>query len=190
MRARINLPRLSSMPLMTCERHAVSRGRATWLSVASFMLGGALVYFMDPERGRRRRHMTRDQSRARVRRMLRGLMRTWKGAAAETSGVSHRIVHLVPRATEVADDETLRQRVESQLFRDRHVSKGELNISCEHGMVILRGELDSATEIAHTEDRIRRIAGVRGVHNLLHLHGTPAPNKQRSWATAWPVPPT
>jgi osmotically-inducible protein OsmY len=83
--------------------------------------------------------------------------------------------------------ETLRQRIESQLFRDRHIPKGDLNINCEHGMVILRGELDSPMEIAQLEDRVRRMAGVRGVQNLLHPHGTPAPNKQRSWAASEPV---
>ena len=111
----------------------------------------------------------------------------WRGATAETYGMSHRIVHLVPRETEVVDDETLRQRVESQLFRDRHIPKGDLNISCEHGMVILRGELDSPLEIVQLEERVRRIHSVRGVQNLLHPHGTPAPNKQRSWAASEPV---
>src|SRR5262249_20932766 len=97
-----------------------------------------------------------------------------------TVGVSHRIIHLVPKSTEIPDDETLCQRVESQLFRDRHIPKGELNITCEHGMVILRGELDSLDEITLIEDRVRRVVGVRGVQTLLHPRGTPAPNKQRS----------
>ena len=83
-------------------------------------------------------------------------------------------------AAHTADDETLCQRVESQLFRDRHIPKGNLNINCEHGMVILRGELDTPMEIARLEERVRRIPGVRGVQNLLHPHGTPAPNKARS----------
>jgi osmotically-inducible protein OsmY len=137
---------------------------------------------MDPERGRRRRNLLRDQLMARTRRMARGFKALWRGAAAETYGVSHRIVHLVPKQTEIGDDETLRQRVESQLFRDRHVPKGNLNISAEHGMIILRGELDSPLEIAQLEERVRRMPGVRGVQNLLHPHGTPAPNKQRSWS--------
>ena len=115
--------------------------------------------------------------------MARGARGMWRGAAAETHGVSHRIVHLVPHPTDVADDETLRQRVESQLFRDRHVPKGELNINCEHGMVILRGELHSPMEITQIEERVRHIAGVRGVQNLLHPHGTAAPNKLRSLTT-------
>jgi osmotically-inducible protein OsmY len=143
-----------------------------------------MVYLLDPERGRRRRNMLRDRLWARFRRLGRAMRGMWREAAAETYGVSHRIVHLVPKSTEVPDDETLRQRVESQLFRDRHIPKGNLNVNCEHGMVILRGELDSAIEIAQLEERVRSMPGVRGVQNLLHPHGTPAPNKQRSWSAA------
>ena len=90
----------------------------------------------------------------------------------------------------MTDDETLRQRVESQLFRDRHIPKGDLNINCEHGMVILRGELDSQLEIAQLQERVGRMTGVRGVQNLLHTRGTPAPNKQRSWAASNPPSPS
>jgi hypothetical protein len=173
--------------LWGCDRHAVSRGRAMWMSIMSSILTGILVFFMDPERGRRRRHMVRDQMRARMRRMGRGMHGMWRGAAAETYGVSHRIIHLVPRETEVVDDETLRQRVESHLFRDRHVPKGDLNISAEHGTVILRGELASHFEIAELEQRVRRTPGVHGVQNLLHTHGTPAPNKERSFNASHPA---
>ena len=79
---------------------------------------------------------------------------------------------------------TVPARVESRLFRDRHFPKGHLNINCEHGMVILRGELDSPLEMVQLEERVRRVPGVRGVQNLVHPHGTPAPNKQRSWAAS------
>jgi osmotically-inducible protein OsmY len=178
----VTVPRISTV--WGCDRHAVSRRRAVTVSVATSVISGLVVYFMDPERGRRRRNMARDRMLARMRRLARGMRGLWREAAAETYGVSHRIVHLVPRQTEVADDETLRQRVESQLFRDRHIPKGDLNINCEHGMVILRGELDTTLDIAQLEERVRRTPGVRGVQNLLHTHGTPAPNKQRSWNAA------
>jgi hypothetical protein len=168
------------MSISVGDRHAVSRGRAAWMCAGSSLAGAALMYFLDAERGRRRRNMFRDRLLARLRRLGRSLMSIWRGAAAETYGVSHRIVHLVPRATEVPDDETLCQRVESQLFRDRHIPKGNLNINCEHGMVILRGELDTPAEIVRLEKRVARVPGVRGVQNLLHPHGTPAPNKERS----------
>ena len=173
----MTLPRMS---VSVRQRRSQDSRRTAGLYFAAGLGGAMTMYFFDPERGRRRRHMFRDRVFARMRRLTRGITRVWRGAAAETYGVSHKIVHLVPRATEVPDDETLCQRVESQLFRDRQIPKGNLNISCEHGMVILRGELDSIGDIAHIEDRVRRVSGVRGVQNLLHPIGTPAPNKERS----------
>jgi hypothetical protein len=170
-----------------CDRPGVSRGQAIGLSVCS-AIGGALAMFLcDPLRGRARRHLLRDMSLARVRRTLRAMNAAWRGASADLTGASHRMLHLVPHPTDVADDETLRQRVESQLFRDRHWPKGDLNITAEHGMIILRGELDSPAEIVSLEKRVARVPGVRGVHNLLHPHGTPAPNKQRSRIAAAPL---
>jgi BON domain-containing protein len=150
------------------------------LMAGTSLCSASLMYLLDPERGRRRRKMARDRLLARFRRMWRAGAAAWRGAAADAYGASHRMVHLVPQETDVADDETLRQRVESQLFRDRDVPKGELNITAEHGMIILRGELDSPAEIVALEKRVARMPGVRGVHNLLHPHGTPAPNKERS----------
>src|SRR3979411_2330420 len=151
-----------------------------WMCLSSSVIGALVMYLFDRERGRRRRHMLRDRCMARVRRFGRGIGHLWRGAAAETYGVSHRIVHPVPNPPDVVAEEPLRQRVESQLFRDRHVPKGDMNINCEHGTVILRGEVDSLAEVADIEERVRRIPGVRTVQNLLHPHGTPAPNKERS----------
>jgi osmotically-inducible protein OsmY len=145
------------------------------------MIGALAMYMFDRERGRRRRHMLRDRLRARVRRMRRSTAHLERAVAAEIYGDWHRIAHRVPRTTTgMADDETLCQRVESQLFRDPRVHKGDLNINCEHGMVILRGEVDRSADIADLDERVRRIPGVRGVENLLHPRGTPAPNKERS----------
>jgi hypothetical protein len=171
---------LPSMSISFEDRRAVSRGQAALLCLAAALTSAAMMYLLDPERGRRRRRTLRDRLLARGRRVSRTLTRTWRGAAAETFGVSQKIVHLAPKSTDVPDDETLCQRVESQLFRDRHIPKGHLNISCEHGRVILRGELDSVTEIHYIEERVRRVTGVRAVHSLLHPIGTDAPNKERS----------
>src|SRR5919204_1690665 len=150
------------------------------LIAGSGLCSACLMYLLDPERGRRRRNMARDRVMARWRRMWRAGISAWRGAAADAYGASHRMIHLVPRETDVSDDETLRQRVESQLFRDRNIPKGNLNITTEHGTVILRGELDSPAEIVKLEKRVAQVPGVRGVQNLLHPHGTPAPNKERS----------
>jgi len=171
-----------------CDRHALSRGQAMWLGLCCSLSSALVTYFCDPQQGRRRRSMLRDRWTARTRRMGRGMRAMWRGAAADAYGASHRLVHWVPRDTDVADDETLRQRVESQLFRDRHVPKGQLNITAEHGTIILRGELETIDDITHLEERVRHMHGVRRVHNLLHPQGTPAPNKERSRLAHRPSP--
>ena len=166
-------------PLLNRDR-GLRRGQALWMCAACSACAALLTYMLDPERGRRRRNMFRDRWMSKMRRLGRAISGMWRGAAADAYGMSHKIVHLVPRTTDVADDETLRQRIESQLFRDRHIPKGNLNITAEHGMAILRGELDSPEDITRIENRVRHIAGVRGVQNLLHPRGTEAPNKERS----------
>jgi len=163
-----------------CDRHALSRTQAVWLGICCSLSGALLTYFCDPRQGRRRRSMLRDMGMARTRRLGRAMRQLWRGAAADAYGASHRIVHLVPRETDITDDETLCQRVESQLFRDRHIPKGRINITAEHGTIILRGELESIDDITHLEERVMRMHGVRGIQNLLHPQGTPAPNKERS----------
>jgi hypothetical protein len=169
-------PRLS---LSSGDRHAISRGQAFWLAVCCCVGSSLMTLLFDPRQGRRRRAMLRDQGIARMRRLQRGMYATFRGTAADMFGMSQRMVHH-PDDTALADDETLRQRVESQLFRDRHIPKGDLNITAEHGMLVLRGELESPGEIVRLEERVRRVHGVRGVQNLLHPRGTPAPNKERS----------
>jgi osmotically-inducible protein OsmY len=73
------------------------------------------------------------------------------------------------------DDQTLVDRVESEIFRDRNEVKGKVNINAEEGVVVLRGELDSQDLIDDLVNAVRDVDGVRNVENLLHLPGTEAP---------------
>lgn len=73
------------------------------------------------------------------------------------------------------DDQTLVDRVESEIFRDRHEVKGKVNINAEEGVVVLRGQLDSQDMIDDLVNAVRDVDGVRNVENLLHLPGTDAP---------------
>ena len=73
------------------------------------------------------------------------------------------------------DDATLKDKVESELFRDEQEVKGAINVNAQQGTVQLRGELPSRDLIDALVDRTRRIHGVRDVENLLHTPGTEAP---------------
>jgi osmotically-inducible protein OsmY len=69
--------------------------------------------------------------------------------------------------------------VETIVFRDPAVPKGDLNINAENGTVFLRGQVESSELVEELGKRVRRISGVRQVENLLHLPGMPAPASHR-----------
>src|SRR4030095_10401382 len=69
------------------DRDMMSRGQAVMLSAACGLCAALLTYLLRPGGGRRRRPMLRDRSRARARRMGRGMSSMWRSAVAETAGV-------------------------------------------------------------------------------------------------------
>ena len=73
------------------------------------------------------------------------------------------------------DDQTLVDRVESEIFRDRKEVKGKVNINAEEGVVVLRGELPSQDLIEDLVNAVRGVDGVRNVESLLHTPDTKAP---------------
>jgi osmotically-inducible protein OsmY len=137
-------------------------------------LGAAAAYFGDPDNGRRRRIVARDRGLAFLRRTGTRADRAGRGVAAEAYGVSQKAQHLKEEEKEF-DDATLTHKVETQIFRDPEVPKGQINVNAAAGVVSLRGEVESAEMIDELVERTRKVQGVRDVENLLHLPGTPAP---------------
>lgn len=82
------------------------------------------------------------------------------------------------------DDDTLRDRVESELFADDRVPKGAININVALGIVEVRGEVESEDQIRYIEEHLAVIPDVRTVRSYLHLPGTPAPNKESALAAS------
>ena len=76
------------------------------------------------------------------------------------------------------DDETLTQRVESEIYRDATLPKGPVTLHARDGIVTLRGALERHEQMRAFEDAVRKVPGVRDVENLLHLPETAAPNKR------------
>jgi hypothetical protein len=147
----------------------------TWLAAGS--AGALAMYFLDPDQGRRRRTLFADQLRATFRRGVSAVNGMVRGAAADTYGLAQQARHAEPEHWSPPNDVTLAQRVESELFRDPDLPKGRININAEAGIIVLRGELDRPEQIRRVEESVSRMAGVRGVHNLLHLPGTPVPDR-------------
>jgi len=116
-------------------------------------IGAALTYFFHPSKGERRRAYAKNR--------VVGLVNQAK-VSAEGS-------------REHPDDVTLAHKVETELFRDDNVPKGQININAENGKVFLRGQVDKPELIEDLEKRTRSIHGVQDVENLLHTPGAEAP---------------
>jgi osmotically-inducible protein OsmY len=141
------------------------------------LFGAAIAYFFDPQGGRRRRTTLRDRSVAFARRRGREAARAGKSVAAEAYGVSQKVQHRREEPKEY-DDVTLAQKVQTEIFRDADVPKGQINVNAEDGIVVLRGEVDRPELMEELVERTRKVQGVREVQNLLHLPGTPAPTSE------------
>lgn len=97
-----------------------------------------------------------------------------KGMAGSAPGVGR------PPAEERLNDPALAQKVESEVFRDTDVAKGNINVNVEGGVVYLRGEVTDRAIMDQLVARARDVDGVRGVENLLHLPSEAAPTKDEA----------
>lgn len=143
------------------------------------LIGAAIAYFFDPQMGRGRRTRLRDQTMSEVRKAReraeakgRYMSNAARGAMSEMASPGPDNVN--------PDDGTLTQRIRSEIFGSADVPKDRIALTVVDGVAELRGELDSQEEIDALFIRVSAVPGVRGVRNLLHLHGADAPNKQEA----------
>jgi osmotically-inducible protein OsmY len=128
-------------------------------------LGAALSYFFDPENGRRRRKVAADRLASLVRRHGK---RALKGTASRANALKQQAAHRSEEPKPQPDDVTLARKVETEIFRDADVPKGQINVNAENGKVVLRGEVDSPELIDDLVSRARKVQGVQEVESLLH----------------------
>jgi osmotically-inducible protein OsmY len=143
-------------------------------------LGGALAgFFLDPASGRRRRAQIAQRVPAFFRRRGREAARLGRHAGAEAYGLKQKATHLREQPKPgVLNDPALARKVETELFRDADVPKGQINVQVSDGVVELRGEVPRPEMIEDLVERARRIPEVRDVESLLHLPGTPVPTHE------------
>jgi osmotically-inducible protein OsmY len=137
--------------------------------------GAALTYFFDPQQGRGRRAMARDRIAATFRRTARRGEQIGRSATAQAEGMVQKAKHLEEEPKGQPDDVTLARKVETEIFRDAEVPKGQINVNAENGKIVLRGEVGEQEMIRDLEKRARKVQGVSEVENLLHLPGAEAP---------------
>jgi gas vesicle protein len=146
--------------------------------LSKFLFGGALgvlgALFFDPQQGRRRRKELVDRSAALFRRAGTRAERAGRGVGAQVYGMSQQVQHLKEEPKDF-DDVTLARKVETEIFSDAHVPKGQIEVNVQQGAVQLRGEVPTPDMLNDLVAKTRKVQGVRDVESLLHLPGTPAP---------------
>jgi osmotically-inducible protein OsmY len=141
--------RRQSRRQVTRARIAAARARSrgdgpSKKSVAAAGAAGlAGAFFLDPESGKRRRHIARDRALALIRQ------------GAETTRPA-------------ANDQALAERVKSEIFQPADAPKGSVNVNVERGVVYLRGEVRNRDQIKKLVEQAGAVDGVAGVENLLH----------------------
>jgi hypothetical protein len=141
----------------------------------SAAIGAAAAYFLDPDNGRDRRTLAARRLQA-FRSRSAGSGRHASRVASYFGGTRQFMGRFSTPDSSDPNDPTLVQKVETEVFRDPEIPKGQININAEDGMVVLRGQLDDPDQILRVEESVRAIPGVEGVENLLHLPDTPAPH--------------
>lgn len=135
-------------------------------------LGAGLMYLLDPDRGRRRRALLRDQ-------VVHGghELEELKDAAAATSrDLQNRIRGVVAETRnrlrrEDVDDSVLEARVRSEI--GRLVSNPRaISVTASNGRITLSGPV-LANEVEQLLSSILHVRGVTGVVNQLDVHQTP-----------------
>jgi HSP20 family molecular chaperone IbpA len=159
------------------RRSGATRTKAKKRSIlAAGALGATLAYFFDPDRGRARRMKTRDKVGGALRRFERRGGRAVRRAESNAYGAWQRATHAGTQPPPT-DDETLKSKVETELFGRPDVAKGKIVVNVEDGVVVLRGEVDDSSQMTELAQLALKVPGVAGVQNLLHLPEEPAPNK-------------
>lgn len=138
-------------------------------------IGAGLTYFFDPQQGRRRRAMAKDKVASFLRSRTRDGEQLAGSVSAQADALKQKATHLQEEPKPQPDDVTLARKVETEIFRDPEVPKGQINVNAENGKVVLRGEVSQPELIKDLEKRARNVQGVEDVENLLHTPGAEAP---------------
>jgi hypothetical protein len=149
------------------------RGKLLLITIAGT---GAAAYFLDPDQGKRRRHLAQDRVAAFFRQRARKTERAARAAGSYAEGLRERAKATVREERPPGDDVTLKNKLETELFREPDAPKGSVNIDVADGVATLRGEVGRPEQVRDLEAKARSVAGTRDVENLLHTPGSPPPN--------------
>lgn len=131
--------------------------------------GLALMYFLDPDAGRRRRALVRDQ-------VVHAAHRTQDAVDATSRDIANRargaVAELRGRLHDTAvSDAVLHERVRARVGAVTGHA-GAVDVDVDEGHVTLRGPV-LAHEVERLLRRVSAVRGVKGVENRLQVHAEP-----------------
>jgi len=140
--------------------------------------GAAAAHLLDPANGAKRRNELRERAQSKARKGVQDATTTATHAASMAKGAAADAVPGMPGRNRIddVDDVTLARKVETEIFRADDAPKGAVSVDVQEGVVHLRGAVDDDGWIARLGDEAGKVDGVKGVSNLLHRPGTPAPS--------------
>jgi hypothetical protein len=158
-------------------RQADRPGAGRFLAMGLFgaAAGAAAALLLDPQRGAARRAQLVDRTSAWWRDLAGSVERGTRYVGSTVEGKAQALKVGGGDGEPMPNDASLAMKVESELFRDPDVPKGDININVEQGVVVLRGQVGDPGMSERLEKAARAIPGVWEVENLLHLPGEPAP---------------
>jgi osmotically-inducible protein OsmY len=140
-------------------------------------IGAAAAFFLDNQSGNRRRKLVTDKAARFTREGAGTVQGAAQAAGAQAKGVAAKAQHAATGGDSAPDDDnTLKNKVQSEIFRDADAPKGTVDVTVANGIVELRGEVDDASQAEALELKTRMVSGVKDVRNMLHLPGETPPN--------------
>src|SRR3954454_9828544 len=166
----------------TRTRVATARRPAPTVPTGAALAAGATggvagAYFLDPQNGKRRRHVALDRLGSLMRRGAAESERRARYAAGVAKGAAYEAAGAGDGAASLPDPD-LANKVRSEIFRGPSAPKGDVNVNAENGVVYLRGQVDAPDHAIRLATKAREVTGVRDVVSLLHTPGEPAPTKE------------
>jgi osmotically-inducible protein OsmY len=158
--------------IAAAKTRARGRARASGVSTkavgAAGAAGLAAGYFLDPDSGKRRRHIARDRTLALIRRGAERTRREAEYRAGQAEGKVEAAKSKAAPEKPAPNDQALAERVKSEIFQPADAPKDSVNINVEDGVVYLRGEVKRPEQIRKLVKEAGAVDGVRSVENLLH----------------------
>jgi len=130
--------------------------------------GAAARHFMDSAN----RNQLREQAVSKAKSGAQQAATTARNAAGKAKGT---VTSATPSRSPDLDDVGLARKVETEIFRDAEAPKGDVSVDVQAGVAYLRGTVADEEWIARLGDEAAHVEGIKGVNNLLHEPGKPAP---------------